>query len=136
MGLVRVAVFILQTITAKPKLATKLNGPADLKLSLRGRFNVPGSLADFLIVSFFFLVARAFVEADLLSQGLNSHSDRHNERPSRHSLPGAPSRRHQRFSFSEELVGGVFDEASAALFGFFCPVVSSDGRWKPKIGIL
>lgn len=50
LGLVRLAAFMLQSLTAERKLASRLNGPVDLKPSLRGKYSVPGTLGDFLIV--------------------------------------------------------------------------------------
>lgn len=50
MGLVRLAAFVMQSLTADPRIANRLNEPVNLRLSLRGKYNVPGTLADFLIV--------------------------------------------------------------------------------------
>ncbi|KAI5477870.1 hypothetical protein MNV49_005855 [Pseudohyphozyma bogoriensis] len=56
MGLVRLSAFMLQSVTAERGLESALNSPVDLKLSLRGKYNVPGTLADFIIVSIYTLI--------------------------------------------------------------------------------
>lgn len=40
----------MQCLSADPRIANRLNEPVNLRLSLRGKYNVPGTLADFLIV--------------------------------------------------------------------------------------
>ncbi|ORY88647.1 high-temperature-induced dauer-formation protein-domain-containing protein [Leucosporidium creatinivorum] len=53
LGLVRLAAFLLQSLTAdqSPAFAARLNAPVELKPSLRSKYGVPGSLADFIIIS-------------------------------------------------------------------------------------
>jgi len=57
LGLVRLCAYLLQTFTAQPGLAVAVNAPVEIKAaSARAKFNVPGSLADFLIVSVYTLI--------------------------------------------------------------------------------
>ncbi|KAK4049719.1 hypothetical protein OIV83_003994 [Microbotryomycetes sp. JL201] len=55
-GLVRMAAFMMQTISTEKGLSHRLTAPIDLKPSLRARYGVPGTLADFLIVSIYTLI--------------------------------------------------------------------------------
>lgn len=59
-GLVRLSAFLMQTLTAEKGLSAKLNEPVELKPSLRAKYNVPGSIADFLIVSKLFYLLLSF----------------------------------------------------------------------------
>ncbi|KAL8277523.1 hypothetical protein RQP46_010078 [Phenoliferia psychrophenolica] len=57
MGLVRLSAFFLQSLTASPLIGASLNLPVDLKLgSTISKYAVPGTLADFLIVSIYTLI--------------------------------------------------------------------------------
>ncbi|SCV67363.1 BQ2448_6009 [Microbotryum intermedium] len=56
LGVVRLSAFMLQSISAKPGLWARWNAPVEMKLSLRSKYGVPGTLADFLVVSIHTLV--------------------------------------------------------------------------------
>ncbi|SCZ96541.1 BZ3500_MvSof-1268-A1-R1_Chr8-2g10280 [Microbotryum saponariae] len=56
LGVVRLSAFMLQSISAEPGLSARWNAPVEMKLSLRSKYGVPGTLADFLVVSIYTLV--------------------------------------------------------------------------------
>lgn len=57
LGLVRLCAYMLQTFTAQPGLAIAVNAPVEIKAAgARAKFNVPGTLGDFLIVSIYTLI--------------------------------------------------------------------------------
>ncbi|KAM0787084.1 hypothetical protein ACM66B_006342 [Microbotryomycetes sp. NB124-2] len=55
-GLVRLSAFMMQTISTERGLSHRLTAPVDMKPSLRARYGVPGTLADFIIVSIYTLI--------------------------------------------------------------------------------
>lgn len=50
-GLVRLCAVLLQLLTANKSLGPKLNSPVELQVAIRSKYGVPGSTADFFIVS-------------------------------------------------------------------------------------